>query len=69
MDKEGFIELTDQGRAIASTIYERHQLLTEWLTRLGVSPETAAADACRIEHDLSAETFQKIKEHIQRAGD
>ena len=67
MDKEGFIELTDQG--IASTIYERHQLLTEWLTRLGVSPETAAADACRIEHDLSAETFQKIKEHIQRAGD
>ena len=38
MDKEGFIELTDQGRAIASTIYERHQLLTEWLTRLGVSP-------------------------------
>ena len=69
MDKEGFIELTDQGRTIASTIYERHQLLTEWLTRLGVSPETAAADACRIEHDLSAETFQKIKEHIQRAGD
>lgn len=69
MDKEGFIELTDQGRAIASTIYERHQLLTEWLTRLGVSPETAAADACRIEHDLSADTFQKIKEHIQRAGD
>ncbi len=68
MDKEGFIQLTDQGRAIASTIYERHQLLTEWLTRLGVSP-TAAADACRIEHDLSAETFQKLKSIIQRAGD
>ena len=54
MDKEGWIELTD----------ERHCLLTQWLTRLGVSPEVAAEDACRLEHDLSEETFQKMKEHI-----
>lgn len=69
MDKDGYIELTDDGKAIAATIYERHQLLTQWLIRLGVSPETAAADACRIEHDLSPESFEKIKSHIQTAGD
>lgn len=64
MDKEGWIELTDSGREIAEKIYERHCLLTQWLTRLGVSPEVAAEDACRLEHDLSEETFQKMKEHI-----
>lgn len=69
MDKDGYIELTDSGMEIASTIYERHCLLTSWLTQLGVSPETAAADACRMEHALSPETFQKLKEHIQTAGD
>lgn len=65
MDKEGWIELTDSGREIAEKIYERHCLLTQWLTRLGVSPEVAAEDACRLEHDLSEETFQKMKEHIR----
>lgn len=64
MDKDGLITLTDSGYAVASRIYERHQLLTQWLTKLGVSPEVAAADACRLEHDLSDETFQKLKEHI-----
>ena len=64
MDKEGYIELTESGHEIASRIYERHQLFTQWLIRLGVSPETAAADACRIEHDVSDETFQKLKAHI-----
>ena len=49
---------------IASRIYERHRLLSKWLVALGVSPETASEDACRIEHDVSDETFQKIKEHI-----
>ena len=67
MDRDGFIGLTDSGLEIASTIYERHRLLSAWLTRLGVSPETAVADACRIEHALSPETFQKLKEHIQNA--
>ena len=66
MDREGWLELTDAGLEIAERIYERHQLICAWLVQLGVSPEVAAADACRIEHDVSAETFQKLKEHIQR---
>lgn len=65
MDKEGWITLTDSGLEIASRIYERHQCLTDWLTALGVSPEVAAADACRIEHDISKETFEKLKAHIR----
>ena len=64
MDKEGLIDLTDAGMEIASRIYERHRFLCKWLVALGVSPETASEDACRIEHDVSDETFQKIKEHI-----
>ena len=64
MDKEGLIDLTDAGMEIASRIYERHRLLSKWLVALGVSPETASEDACRIEHDVSDEPFQKIKEHI-----
>ena len=68
MDRDGFIELTPSGYEIAARIYERHQLLTQWLVRLGVTPEVAAADACRLEHDMSAETFQKLKDHIHIAG-
>ena len=67
MDRDGFIELTPSGYEIAARIYERHQLLTQWLVRLGVTPEVAAADACRLEHDMSAETFQKLKDHIHTA--
>ena len=66
MDKEGFLELTDRGLEIAERIYERHRLVTEWLIRLGVTPEVAEADACRIEHDISEETFDKLREHIRR---
>ncbi|NCE66211.1 metal-dependent transcriptional regulator [Pseudoflavonifractor sp. 524-17] len=69
MDRDGLIDLTPSGYEIASTIYERHQMLSQWLIRLGVSPDVAVADACRMEHDISAETFQKLKEHISRAGD
>ena len=68
MDREGYIELTPSGYEIASRIYERHRLLTQWLIRLGVSPQVAADDACRLEHDMSAETFQKLKDHIHTAG-
>ena len=68
VDGEGWIELTPAGQEIAERIYERHHLLTQWLTRLGVPPEIAAEDACRIEHDISAVTFAKMKEHIQKAG-
>ena len=63
MDKDGFISLLPAGEEIASRIYERHKLLTRFFIRLGVDPEVAAADACKVEHDLSDETFQKIKEH------
>ena len=63
MDKEGFISLLPAGEEIARRIYERHKLLTQFFIHLGVSPDVAAADACKIEHDLSEETFQKIKEH------
>ena len=63
MDKEGFISLLPAGEEIASRIYERHKLLTRFFIRLGVDPEVAAADACKVEHDLSDETFQKIREH------
>ena len=64
MATDGRLDLTDAGLAIAARIYERHRLLTEWLTALGVSPEVAAEDACRIEHDISEETFARLKAHI-----
>lgn len=64
MEKDGRLLLTPSGREIAERIYERHRLLTRWLITLGVSPEVAAEDACRIEHDISAESFAKLKEHI-----
>lgn len=64
MERSGGISLTAEGERVARTMYERHRLLTEWLTRLGVSPEVAASDACRMEHALSEETFACIKKHI-----
>lgn len=65
MDGEGFITLTESGLAIAQRVYSRHRLLTEFFISLGVGAQTAAADACKIEHDLSEETFEKIKAHAQ----
>jgi DtxR family Mn-dependent transcriptional regulator len=69
MDKSGLITLTELGYEVASQIYERHRLLTQWLIALGVTPAVAAADACRMEHDVSEETFQKLKEHIGVPGE
>lgn len=66
VDDDGFITLLPKGREIAERIYERHQLLTGWFTALGVSPETAAEDACRIEHVISAETFEALKQHAAK---
>ena len=63
MDSDGYILLLPPGEEIAQRIYSRHKLLTRFLARLGVSPETAAVDACKIEHDLSEETFARIREH------
>lgn len=62
---EGYITLTETGRSIAERIYERHELLSSWLTRLGVDPDTAVSDACRIEHVISSESFEAIKRHIK----
>ena len=66
MEKAGAITLTPAGEEVARTIYERHRLISQWLVRLGVSPEVAARDACRIEHDLSGESFQCLKRHVER---
>ena len=66
MDADGFITLLPPGEAIAQRIYTRHKLLTQFLIRLGVSEEVAAADACKIEHDLSDETFEKIRAHAMK---
>lgn len=60
----GFIYLTESGRAIAEMICERHQLLTMWLTKLGVPEEIASEDACKLEHVLSVESFEAIKKHV-----
>ena len=66
MDAEGYITLLPPGLEIAQNIYARHKLLTEFLVQLGVSPEIAAVDACKIEHDISQETYQKILEESRR---
>lgn len=66
VDSDGLITLTDSGLEIAQKIYERHTVLTQLLIRLGVSPETAAADACKIEHNLSDETFEALKNHARQ---
>lgn len=65
VDGNGHIRLTDHGREIAESVYERHTLFTQWLIDLGVSRETAAEDACRMEHVLSDEAFQAIKRYVQ----
>ncbi len=64
VDKDGFITLTDTGLALAEKIYDRHKVLTKILTSLGVSEETAAEDACRIEHVISDESFEAMKKHL-----
>jgi len=66
MDESGYITLTEKGMEVARRVYERHMVLTAMLRKLGVSEDVAAQDACRIEHDLSEETFQKIKEFTEK---
>lgn len=68
MDADGSITLLPEGEAIAQRIYERHSLLTDFFVHLGVDPEVASADACKVEHDLSEETFSKIKEYVARGN-
>lgn len=63
------ITLLPKGLAVAQSIYSRHKLLTRFFVRLGVNPDTAAEDACKVEHCLSQETFDKIVEHANRLGE
>ena len=65
VNEDNHIFLTEEGHAIAAQMYERHELLTKMLMNLGVSRETALHDACKIEHDLSDETFEAIKRHME----
>lgn len=65
VDKSGFITLTSTGREIAEMIYERHELLSSWLMKLGVPKEIALEDACKMEHVISRESFDAIKKAIQ----
>lgn len=65
VDGGGFIRLTADGKRLAERVYERHTLITRALVSLGVSPDTAREDACRIEHDISDETFQRLKEYFK----
>ena len=64
MDRYGTITLLYKGAEIANNIYERHRVLSQMLESIGVSKETALADACKMEHDISQETFEKIKEYF-----
>lgn len=64
MDEDGYISLTDEGREVAETIYERHTILTEALVRLGVDQETASEDACKIEHAISDRSIEAIKRYL-----
>lgn len=66
VDSKGFITLTSEGLKIATKTYEKHLVLTELFENLGVSPEIARNDACRVEHDLSDETFEAIKDHLAK---
>lgn len=68
MDEGGHISLTPSGMDVATKIYERHRVLTALLIEIGVSPELAADDACRVEHVISDETFEAIKRHIREEG-
>ena len=63
--EDGYITLTKEGKEIAIRVYERHETITSILIKIGVSPETAEEDACKIEHELSEETFEALKKHIK----
>ena len=68
VDKDGFITLTDSGEKVAMKIYERHTILSQMLVALGVDPQIAAEDACKLEHAISDESFEAIKKHLKNAG-
>ena len=65
VDEEGHITLTDSGREIAQSVYNRHTLFTDWLLYLGVDRETAVHDACRMEHGMSEKSYTAIRNHVE----
>ena len=65
ISEEGHIHLTEEGKILAETVYERHSLLCNWLIKMGVDPEIASNDACKMEHDISSESFSAIKNFIE----
>ena len=65
VDKDGFITLTEAGESVANKIYERHTVLSRMLIALGVDPDVAAEDACKLEHAISDESFEAIKKHLE----
>lgn len=67
MSENGFITLTESGRERAENVLERHTILSDWLVSIGVSQKTALEDACRVEHDLSEESFEAIKKAVRRS--
>ena len=69
MDRYGTVTLMEKGAEIAGRIYERHTVLTKMLEGLGVSADTARCDACKMEHEVSDESFEKIKEHLRAKGE
>ena len=68
VDDSGFISLTEKGLSIAEGVYERHQIIAKALMALGVDEETALEDSCKLEHDISPRTFEKLKEHLIKNG-
>jgi len=66
MDRDGYITLTESGLKIAESVYERHTILSDFLISLGVDEKIAAEDACRMEHMLNQQTFEKIRDHVER---
>ncbi|MDR2965081.1 MAG: metal-dependent transcriptional regulator [Treponema sp.] len=66
VDNEGHITLTENGRKIAQSIYDRHTIISDWLISLGVEKEIAISDACKIEHDISEQSFKAIRKHINK---
>ncbi len=64
VSEEGYIRLTESGKHLAESVYERHSVLSDWLIRLGVDREIAIADACKMEHDISPESFEAMKKWI-----
>lgn len=66
VDSDGYITLTEKGKEIAETMYERHTIISDWLIHLGVKKDIAVEDACRMEHVISADSFNAIKEHLKK---